>query len=234
MDHLVPRITAPGALRMAARIGGLCRAVSGADGAVTKFENAGCMLEPLGAGNSMCLDYLPGIVAALRSDVEGDYLQSISELIHADVFSEFLGMAEHLLDEGYKEAAAVLIGGVLEEHLRKLASKNGIAVVAGPRPVRADRLNADLANATVYSRLYQKNVTAWLDLRNKAAHGKHDEYPKEQGTDAPVGAGLYSAICCVTIQGVTSGKRSLGRLRWPCPEPERNLAPLPEGHLNPR
>jgi hypothetical protein len=138
------------------------------------------IFERWGAANSMCLDYLPGIVAALRSDVEGDYLQSISELIHADVFSEFLGMAEHLLDEGYKEAAAVLIGGVLEEHLRKLASKNGIAVVAGPRPVRADRLNADLANATVYSRLYQKNVTAWLDLRNKAAHGKHDEYPKEQ------------------------------------------------------
>jgi len=33
-------------------------------------------------------------------------------------------MAEHLLDEGNKAAAAVLIGGVLEEHLRKLATKH--------------------------------------------------------------------------------------------------------------
>jgi hypothetical protein len=138
------------------------------------------ILKTWSATNAVCLKYLPGIIAALRSDVEGDYLQSISELIHGDVFSDFLGMAEYLLDEAYKEAAAVLIGGVLEEQLRKLASKHGIAVVTGSRPIKADRLNADLAGASAYSRLYQKNVTAWLDLRNKAAHGKHNEYTKEQ------------------------------------------------------
>ena len=32
----------------------------------------------------------------------------------------------------------------------------------------------------VYSKLDQKNVTAWLDLRNKAAHGKYAEYQIEQ------------------------------------------------------
>jgi hypothetical protein len=26
----------------------------------------------------------------------------------------------------------------------------------------------------------QKNVTAWLDLRNKAAHGHYEQYQKEQ------------------------------------------------------
>jgi hypothetical protein len=78
-----------------------------------------------GATNGECLNHLPGIVAALRSDVEGEYLQSIfSELIHANLFSDTLSMAEHLLNEGYKEAAAALIGGVLEEHLRKLATKH--------------------------------------------------------------------------------------------------------------
>lgn len=41
-------------------------------------------------------------------------------------------------------------------------------------------MNADLAGANVYSKLDQKNVTAWLDLRNKAAHGKYGEYTKEQ------------------------------------------------------
>lgn len=28
--------------------------------------------------------------------------------------------------------------------------------------------------------LEQKNITAWLDLRNKAAHCKYDEYSIEQ------------------------------------------------------
>jgi hypothetical protein len=138
------------------------------------------MFKMWGATNTTCLNYLPGIIAALRSDIDEGYLQSISELIHADVFADFLGMAEHLLDEGYKEAAAVLVGGVLEEHLRKLASKNNVPFLVGSRAVKADRLNSDLAGANVYSGLYQKSITAWLDLRNKAAHGKHTEYTKEQ------------------------------------------------------
>ncbi len=41
-------------------------------------------------------------------------------------------------------------------------------------------MNSELASATVYSKLDQKNVTAWLDLRNKAAHGQYSEYSKEQ------------------------------------------------------
>jgi len=41
-------------------------------------------------------------------------------------------------------------------------------------------LNADLATSGVYGKLDQKNVTAWLDLRNKAAHGHYNEYTKEQ------------------------------------------------------
>ena len=37
-----------------------------------------------------------------------------------------------------------------------------------------------LPKNSVYNKLDQKNVTAWLDLRNKAAHGKYQEYTKEQ------------------------------------------------------
>ena len=32
------------------------------------------------------------------------------------------------------------------------------------------------AKAKVYEKLDQKNVTAWLDLRNKAAHGEYEKY----------------------------------------------------------
>lgn len=41
-------------------------------------------------------------------------------------------------------------------------------------------MNTDLSSAGVYSKLDQKSITAWLDLRNKAAHGKYDEYSQEQ------------------------------------------------------
>ena len=89
-------------------------------------------------------------------------------------------MADHLLSEEYKDAGAVITGSTLEEHLRQLCVKNGIATDTAGRPKKADTLNAELAAQSVYSKLDQKSITAWLDLRNKAAHGKYGEYSKEQ------------------------------------------------------
>ena len=77
-----------------------------------------------------------------------------------------------------------MAGSVLEEHLRQLCQKHDIPTEitkpGRPQPKKADALNADLAKKEVYSKLDQKHVTAWLDLRNKAAHGKYQEYTKEQ------------------------------------------------------
>ena len=41
-------------------------------------------------------------------------------------------------------------------------------------------MNSDLAGTQAYSKLDQKSVTAWLDLRNKAAHGEYGKYRSEQ------------------------------------------------------
>jgi len=41
-------------------------------------------------------------------------------------------------------------------------------------------MNADLSRSGAYNVLDQKNVTAWLDLRNKAAHGHFSEYGLDQ------------------------------------------------------
>lgn len=123
---------------------------------------------------------LVGILVALRQDVEAGFTQSLAELLHADLFSDFLEMAEELQTSGYKDAAAVIAGSVLEEHLRKLALKAGVPAEANGKPRKAESLNGDLANAGVYNKLEQKSVTAWLDLRNKAAHGHYDDYDRKQ------------------------------------------------------
>jgi hypothetical protein len=122
-----------------------------------------------------------GIVKALRHDVGAGYLQSVVELVHASVFADFLEMAQHLHAAGYKDPAAVICGSTLESHLRELCHKHAIPVAdANGKPKKADLLNAELAKAGAYSVLDQKNVTAWLDLRNKAAHGKYNEYTADQ------------------------------------------------------
>lgn len=121
-----------------------------------------------------------GIVQAVRDDLAAGYINTLVELVHADTFADFLDMAHHLQDTGYKDAAAVITGSTLESHIRSLCSKHNVEVESKGKPVKADKLNSDLAKVGAYSKLDQKNITAWLDLRNKAAHGKYDEYTKEQ------------------------------------------------------
>lgn len=125
-----------------------------------------------------------GILKSIKSEIAGGWLTTLKGLVSAEIFSDFIDMSQHLLYEGYKDAAAVVIGSVLEEHLRQLCGKNHISTETiksgNPVPKKADLLNSELASATVYNKLDQKNITAWLDLRNKAAHGKYDEYNQQQ------------------------------------------------------
>ncbi|MGE9313297.1 hypothetical protein ACLOAU_16730 [Niabella sp. CJ426] len=121
-----------------------------------------------------------GILTSVKIEIEKDWVADIRSLISSEIFSDFLEMAEHLIDEKYEHAAAVMIGSVLEEHLRNLCQKYGIDTTEERHgkvlPKKADLLNSDLAKSKVYNILTQKNITAWLDLRNKAAHGKYNEY----------------------------------------------------------
>jgi hypothetical protein len=122
-----------------------------------------------------------GVLKALRIAIESGYLITVQELARADVFNDFLDMADYLLSEGYKDAAAVLIGGILEEHLRKLCVKNSLDTrftdqIGKMRPKKAETMNAELAGQGVYSKGDQKSVTAWYDLRSLAAHGKYNDY----------------------------------------------------------
>ena len=144
------------------------------------IESTRQIIGRFGVGNAVVIPRIAGILDALRTAYSAGYLSTVSELIHAEMFADFLEMAEYLLREGYKDPAAVIVGSVLEEHLRRLADHNGTPVEVAGKPKKAEQLNADLAGQTVYSKLDQKSITSWLDLRNKAAHGKYTEYTKEQ------------------------------------------------------
>ena len=126
------------------------------------------------------LTHRVGALRALRRDYDAGYLVTIQGLVRAEVFVDFIEMAEHLLAQGYKDPAAVLVGSVLEEHLRALCATRNIPVQSVGKLKKADTLNAELAACSAYNKLDQKNITAWLDLRNKAAHGHYAEYTAEQ------------------------------------------------------
>lgn len=133
-----------------------------------------------------CYDYrLYNLICNIRNDLELGFIGKISSLIHQQIFSDYLNMAQHLLNEGYKDASAVIAGSTLESHLRRLCIANQIDTEVERKdgkkqPMKASSMNTELKKKDVYSLYDQKMVTAQLDLRNNAAHGKYDLYTNEQ------------------------------------------------------
>lgn len=127
------------------------------------------------------ISQVQGIALTVKHDIENDLLVTIKGLLQAEIFADFLEIGEHLLAEGYKDAAAVTIGAVLEDGLRKLCDKNGVLTIkSNGSPMTIEPLNTELAKNNVYSKLVQKQITSWAHIRNKAAHGEYDEYDKAQ------------------------------------------------------
>lgn len=122
-----------------------------------------------------------GILSAARDDIEGGYLQKIETLVSAEVFSDFLDMAEHLLDNDYRDPAASLIGAVLEDSLRRICSNNSITVKSDDNISSLNRKIADTKK--VYNRLKQREIEVWNKLRDYADHGHFDQYKSDDVKD---------------------------------------------------
>lgn len=129
----------------------------------------------------MYLGAVKGLLEALHADYKNAYLKSVKELLNAELFSDFMEMAIHLLEENYYIPAAVLIGGVLEENLRKLVVENNIDITRDDgSALKASAINDILKKVNLYNGLVHKQLTAWLSIRNSAAHGQYNEFIKEQ------------------------------------------------------
>lgn len=121
-----------------------------------------------------------GILRAVQEDLEHGLLSDVRTLLTAEIFTDFLEMAEHLLDNGYKDPAASLIGAVLEDGLRRIATSAGVTVKGNDD---LGSLSQRCADAGVYNRLTQKKVHVWNDIRNNADHGHFEAYGAEDVAD---------------------------------------------------
>ncbi|MCP4140148.1 MAG: hypothetical protein GY755_07645 [Chloroflexi bacterium] len=109
--------------------------------------------------------------------VEAGLLSDISPERRAqlDVVSDFLGMANNLLEtRGVHPAApAMLIGATLEEFLRTWIESEGINL--RNRKLGMETYSSVLRDAELITKQDGKDTTAWAGIRNHAAHGEWDE-----------------------------------------------------------
>ena len=131
-----------------------------------------------------------GILQAVLEDIDQGFIETVRQLIAAELFSDFFEQAAHLLENEYIAPAASLAGAVLENGLRSIANRNGIQV---RETDNLSSLNQKIADKGIYNRLVQKKVEVWTDVRNLADHGNFDEFSEGDVRELIKGAQSFLA-----------------------------------------
>ena len=111
-----------------------------------------------------------GVFKAAAEDFNGGYLFNVRTLAKAEVLADALTQAKELLTANYKDPACILARVALESALKDLAGKFGVP------EAKLDKMNADLCKVGAYNMARQKQITAWAEIGNKAAHGEWSAY----------------------------------------------------------
>jgi hypothetical protein len=110
---------------------------------------------------------------ALKEDLEMGFLYGVEMLVTKDILDTIFDEARTLLKARYKDAAAIYCRVIIETALKKICDKNKITY----------RIKERLS--TISNKLRKKGhlnlpewrqIQAWADIGNAAAHGKFDAY----------------------------------------------------------
>lgn len=113
---------------------------------------------------------LAAILAAAKEDFEGGYLFNLTGIAKAEVLGDALEQARLFLKSGFKDAACVAIGVALETTLKEISLRHSLPIAS------LESMNVALRKNDVYNSTKQQQITAWIALRNKGAHGAWTAY----------------------------------------------------------
>jgi hypothetical protein len=123
------------------------------------------------------LNRIKAIFHAAKEDYFGGYIVSLKSIVQAELFDDEIEQAKELFDKDYYIAAAVIAGVVLETRMRELCKENNITI---GKLDKLNKMNDELAKNDIYNSLIHKQIVALAGIRNSAAHGKTDEFSRDQ------------------------------------------------------
>jgi hypothetical protein len=130
---------------------------------------------------------LRGFLVGTNDDYRAGLLENLSQHMQANIANDYLGQAEQLLHEGgtgqYNHVpAAVLTGAILEDALRRLCQRQNPPISTSKDngdPKTMGTLIEDLKKANLFNELKAKQLRSWADVRNAAAHGRFDDFARQ-------------------------------------------------------
>lgn len=116
-----------------------------------------------------------GLLVAARQDWNDGLLRKIEFIIAAATFDDFLDQAQAYFDQGRKMEAAVLASAVLEDSVKKVATKADLDASG----MTLDPLVDQLVKAGVLTPVKAKRWKSFAGIRNKALHAEWEHFDLE-------------------------------------------------------
>ena len=123
---------------------------------------------------------IQGVLESAKREFEFGLLNHPRILATADSMENLLEQAEYLLNQEYKDAACVIIGGTLESTLKSMLT-NKYPTISFESKKGLAHLNQKLySEASAYDKATWRLIDSYGDLRNYSAHGDYTKYNKQQ------------------------------------------------------
>jgi hypothetical protein len=114
---------------------------------------------------------IKGILETVKYEIAHDMLGSLENQAKGEILGDFISLSRSLLSEGFKDSAAVLACGALEDCLKKHALNNGLNV---SEKDLSEVINS-LKSKGVIKGAQAGVVQSYVQLRNKAFHAQFDK-----------------------------------------------------------
>ncbi len=134
------------------------------------------------------IQFVIQLLQSIREDFSEGFLNDLIHQIEMKISSDYMEQAESLVEEKTGSTlnhipAAVLAGAVLEKRLKQLCLEQIPEIplfTDGGKPKTMNPLIEDLKKAGSVSGTRAKELKAWADIRNNAAHGNFESIVRSE------------------------------------------------------
>ena len=128
-----------------------------------------------------------GILSAATAELQNNWVETTRGAITSAILAEFMAMAEIHIEAGNLQSGLILIGAVIEKHLRNLCLAGNINTTnqqsGSATPKKPLQLTGEAYKKKLYDRQQHRRIISWLEICDNAALDTMSDISVEQVQD---------------------------------------------------